>query len=87
MVVGSSATPPGSPSSPSERTEGRGGRRSGSHVHICANIDRGGHTYELLQILDDDGQLVGFVGVETSLLGQHTGGSIVTHFTALPHAP
>lgn len=83
MVVGSSATPPGSPS---ERTEGRGGRRSGSHVHICANIDRGGHTYELLQILDD-GQLVGFVGVETSLLGQHTGGSIVTHFTALPHAP
>ncbi len=54
---------------------------------ICANIDRGGHTYELLQILDDDGQLVGFVGVETSLLGQHTGGSIITHFTALPHVP
>lgn len=49
----------------------------------CAQIDRGGHTYELLQILDDDGGFVGFVGVETSLLGQRTGGDILTHFTAL----
>ncbi len=49
----------------------------------CANIERGGHTYELLQILDDAGEFVGFVGVETSLLGQYTGGSIVSHMTAL----
>lgn len=51
----------------------------------CAQPSRGGHTYQLLQVLDDDGGFVGFVGAEASLLSQQYGGSIITHWTALPH--
>ncbi len=45
----------------------------------CANIERGGHTYQLLQVLDDTGQFVGWVGGEASLLAKRNGGSIITH--------
>ncbi len=53
----------------------------------CANIDRGGHTYQLLQILDDDGRFVGWVGGEASLLARRNGASIITHTAIIERLP
>lgn len=50
----------------------------------CANPERGGHLTPLLQILDDDENFVGFVGVEASLYGTHTGGSVISWIEARP---
>lgn len=49
----------------------------------CAVPSRGGHTYQLLQAIDDNGTFIGFVGAEASLLSRTYGGSIITHFVAL----
>ena len=50
----------------------------------CADPVRGGHTYQMLQVLDDGGAFVGFVGVEASLIAQRHGASIVAQITAMP---
>lgn len=44
----------------------------------CADIDRGGHTFQLLQALNDDGNFIGWVGAEASLIGKYNGGTIIT---------
>ncbi len=48
----------------------------------CANPARGGHLAPLLQILDDQENFVGFVGVEASLYGTNEGGSIISWMEA-----
>lgn len=42
----------------------------------------GGHTSALLQVIDDNGNFKGFVGLEASLNGHYTGGAVITAFVA-----
>lgn len=46
----------------------------------CANAVYGGHTVQLLQILDDNGQFIGMIGGEASILARYRGGSIMSYF-------
>lgn len=47
---------------------------------VCISASGGGHTNALLQILDDDGRFVGFVGVEASLNQRTYGQAVVAAY-------
>lgn len=49
----------------------------------CADVTQGGHTQQMLQAIDDNGQFIGFVGAEASLLGRKYGGSIVNYYVGV----
>jgi hypothetical protein len=47
---------------------------------VCISASGGGHTNALLQVLDDDGRFVGFVGVEASLNQRKYGQDVVAAY-------
>ncbi|HEY6795702.1 MAG TPA: hypothetical protein VI248_13570 [Kineosporiaceae bacterium] len=52
----------------------------------CISASGGGHTNALLQALDDDGQFVGFVGVEASLNQRKAGQDVVAAYAMIDPA-
>lgn len=50
---------------------------------VCISTSGGGHTNALLQVLDDRGRFVGFVGVEASLNQRKHGQAVVAAYTML----
>jgi hypothetical protein len=49
----------------------------------CISASGGGHTNALLQAIDDNGQFVGFVGVEASLNQKKYGQAVVAAYAML----